>query len=124
MVLVIQMPMASAQVKSCCLLAGLYAQGKTCVTEPAVTRDHTERMLNAFGWPVETTGSTMCVKGPAKLIACDIDVPADISSAAFFMVGASIAKGSDIVLQHVGVNPTRTGSYRYPAFDGCRPYTA
>ncbi len=103
------MPMASAQVKSCVLLAGLYAEGKTCVTEPAPTRDHTERMLAAFGWPVEKAGSTVCVQGLAKLTACDIDVPADISSAAFFMVAASIAPGSDIVLQHVGVNPTRTG---------------
>ena len=104
-----QMPMASAQVKSCCLLAGMYAEGKTCVTEPAVTRDHTERMLKAFGCNVEVNGDTACITGPAKLIANDIDVPADISSAAFFMVGASIAQGSDIVLQHVGVNPTRTG---------------
>ncbi len=103
------MPVASAQVKSCCLLAGLYATGKTCVTEPATTRDHTERMLHAFGVPVSRTGSTVCINGPAKLSACDIDVPADISSAAFFMVGASIAEGSDIVLEHVGVNPTRTG---------------
>lgn len=103
------MPMASAQVKSCCLLAGLYATGKTCVTEPAPTRDHTERMLHAFGVPVERNGATVCINGPAKLSACDIDVPADISSAAFFMVGASIAEGSDIVLEHVGVNPTRTG---------------
>ena len=102
-----QMPMASAHVKSCCLLAGMYAQGKTCVTEPAVTRDHTERMLKAFGCDVEVKDSTACVSGPAKLIANDIDVPADISSAAFFMVGASIAPGSDIVLQHVGINPTR-----------------
>ncbi len=104
-----QMPMASAQVKSCCLLAGMYAQGKTCVTEPAITRDHTERMLKAFGCQVDVNGDTACVTGPAKLIATDIDVPADISSAAFFMVGASIAEGSDIVLQHVGINPTRTG---------------
>jgi 3-phosphoshikimate 1-carboxyvinyltransferase len=104
-----QMPMASAQVKSCCLLAGLYAHGKTCVTEPAVTRDHTERMLKAFGCEVEVNDSTACITGPAKLIATDIDVPADISSAAFFMVGASIAENSDIVLKHVGVNPTRTG---------------
>ena len=103
------MPIASAQVKSCCLLAGLYADGKTCVSEPAPTRDHTERMLHAFGWSVSHAGSTVCVEGPAKLTACDIDVPADISSAAFFMVGASIAQGSDIVLEHVGVNPTRTG---------------
>ncbi|MBE9567700.1 MAG: 3-phosphoshikimate 1-carboxyvinyltransferase [Proteobacteria bacterium] len=104
-----QMPMASAQVKSCCLLAGLYAQGNTCVTEPAVTRDHTERMLKAFGCDITVENSTACISGPAKLIAADIDVPADISSAAFFMVGASIAEGSDIVLQHVGINPTRTG---------------
>ena len=104
-----QMPMASAQVKSCCLLAGMYAQGRTCVTEPAVTRDHTERMLKAFGCFVEVNDATACVTGPAKLIATDIDVPADISSAAFFMVGASIADDSDIVLEHVGINPTRTG---------------
>ncbi len=104
-----QMPMASAQVKSCCLLAGMYAEGKTCVTEPAVTRDHTERMLKAFGCDVDINGSTACVSGPAKLIAADIDVPADISSAAFFMVGACIADDSDIVLKHVGINPTRTG---------------
>ena len=104
-----QMPMASAQVKSCCLLAGMYAEGKTCVTEPAITRDHTERMLKAFGCDVEINGSTACINGPAKLIAADIDVPADISSAAFFMVGACIADDSDILLQHVGINPTRTG---------------
>ena len=104
-----QMPMASAQVKSCCLLAGMYAEGKTCVTEPAITRDHTERMLKAFGCDVEINGSTACINGLAKLIAADIDVPADISSAAFFMVGACIADDSDILLQHVGINPTRTG---------------
>ena len=103
------LPMASAQVKSCVLLAGLYATGKTCVTEPAPTRDHTERMLNAFGCPVEKNGATVCINGPATLKACDIDVPADISSAAFFIVGASIAPDSDITLQHVGINPTRTG---------------
>jgi 3-phosphoshikimate 1-carboxyvinyltransferase len=104
-----ELPMASAQVKSCVLLAGLYATGRTCVTEPAPTRDHTERMLEAFGCPVEKSGATSCINGPATLTACDIDVPADISSAAFFMVGASIAEGSDITLQHVGINPTRTG---------------
>lgn len=103
------MPMASAQVKSCLLLAGMYAEGKTCVTEPATTRDHTERMLNAFGYPVETNENSMCIEGGGRLTACDIDVPADISSAAFFLVGASIAKNSDITLQHVGINPTRTG---------------
>ena len=104
-----QLPMASAQVKSCVLLAGLYANGRTCATEPAPTRDHTERMLNAFGCKVEKTGATACIHGPVTLKACDIDVPADISSAAFFMVGASIAQGSEITLEHVGINPTRTG---------------
>jgi 3-phosphoshikimate 1-carboxyvinyltransferase len=103
------MPMASAQVKSCLLLAGLYAEGKTCVTEPAPTRDHTERMLAGFGYAVERNGSTACVRPGGKLRGARIDVPADISSAAFFMVGASIAPGSDIVLEHVGINPTRVG---------------
>ena len=104
-----KMEVASAQVKSCLLLAGLYADGRTCVTEPAPTRDHTERMLSGFGYPVERDGSTVCVEGGGKLTATDVEVPADISSAAFFMVGASIAKDSDILLQHVGVNPTRIG---------------
>ena len=103
------MPVASAQVKSALLLAGLYANGKTCVIEPAPTRDHTERMLRAFGYPVETNGAKICVEGGGRLRAANIDVPADISSAAFFMVGASIAPGSDITLRNVGVNPTRTG---------------
>ncbi|MCW9057077.1 MAG: 3-phosphoshikimate 1-carboxyvinyltransferase, partial [Gammaproteobacteria bacterium] len=103
------MPMASAQVKSCLLLAGMYADGQTCVTEPAPTRDHTERMLTAFGYPVTTRNSTICIQGGGQLTACDIDVPADISSAAFFMVAASIAEGSDLTLEHVGINPTRTG---------------
>ncbi len=103
------LPMASAQVKSSILLAGLYAEGQTCVTEPAPTRDHTERMLSGFGYQVERNGATACLAGGGRLLATDIDVPADISSAAFFMVGASIAPGSDVILEHVGVNPTRTG---------------
>ncbi len=103
------LPMASAQVKSSILLAGLYADGVTSVTEPAPTRDHTERMLNGFGYPVERKGATASLSGGGRLVATDIDVPADISSAAFFMVGATIAPGSDVVLEHVGVNPTRTG---------------
>jgi len=103
------MPVASAQVKSSLLLAGLYAGGKTCVTEPAPTRDHTERMLSGFGYGVERTASRACVEGGGRLRATSIDVPADISSAAFFMVGASIAPGSELLLQHVGINPTRTG---------------
>lgn len=103
------MPMASAQVKSCLLLAGMYAQGTTCVTEPAPTRDHSERMLTAFGYPVERVGNRVCIQGGGKLRAVDIDVPADISSATFFMVGAAIAPGSDVLLSHVGINPTRIG---------------
>ncbi len=103
------LPMASAQVKSAVLLAGLYAEGKTSTTEPAPTRDHTERMLKGFGYEVERDGATARLTGGGKLVATDIDVPADISSAAFFMVGAAIAKGSDITLEHVGINPTRTG---------------
>lgn len=103
------MPMASAQVKSCLLLAGLYANGRTCVTEPAPTRDHTERMLSGFGYAVQRQGSTVCIESGGSLTATNIDVPADISSTAFFLVGASIAKGSDLLLQHVGINPTRIG---------------
>ena len=103
------MPVASAQVKSCLLLAGLYAEGRTCVTEPAPTRDHTERMLAGFGYPVERKDATVCVQGGGKLTATNVEVPADISSAAFFMVGASIAEGSDLLLEHVGINPTRIG---------------
>jgi len=103
------LPMASAQVKSCLLLAGLYARGKTCVTEPAPTRDHTERMLKGFGYTVERNGAMACLEGGGKLTATNIDVPADISSATFFMVGASIAEGSDILLENVGINPTRDG---------------
>ncbi|HLT04113.1 MAG TPA: bifunctional prephenate dehydrogenase/3-phosphoshikimate 1-carboxyvinyltransferase [Pseudomonas sp.] len=103
------MPMASAQVKSCLLLAGLYAAGETSVTEPAPTRDHTERMLRGFGYPVEVNGATATVTSGHTLSATQIEVPADISSAAFFMVAASIAEGAELLLEHVGINPTRTG---------------
>lgn len=104
-----QSPVASAQVKSCILLAGLYAQGRTCVSEPPISRDHTERMLAGMGYAVEQSGTTVCLQGGGKLHGTAIDVPADISSAAFFLVGASIATGSDLLLEHVGINPTRTG---------------
>ena len=104
-----RMPVASAQVKSCLLLAGMFAQGDTCVREPAPTRDHTERMLQGFGYPVRRDGQSVCVSAGGRLRARDIDVPADISSAAFFLVGASIAKDSDLLLEHVGMNPTRDG---------------
>lgn len=104
-----RLPMASAQVKSCVLLAGLYAEGTTSTTEPAPTRDHTERMLTGFGYKVERRGAVAALTGGGTLKATNIDVPADISSAAFYMVAAAIAPGSDITLPHVGVNPTRTG---------------
>jgi len=103
------MPVASAQVKSCLLLAGLYADGETSVTEPAPTRDHTERMLTGFGYSVGREGNRISVRSGGTLQAADIDVPSDISSAAFFMVGAAIAEDADVTLLHVGVNPTRTG---------------
>jgi 3-phosphoshikimate 1-carboxyvinyltransferase len=103
------MPMASAQVKSCLLLAGLYAEGETRVREPAPTRDHTERMLNGFGYTVSREGDTCWLQGGGKLTAGPIDVPSDISSATFFLVAAAITPGSDITLEHVGINPTRIG---------------
>src|SRR5690554_3325079 len=103
------MPVASAQVKSAILLAGLYAEGETSVTEPAPTHDHTERMLAGFGYEVIRDGATSKVRGGGKLSACQLEVPADISSAAFFLVGASIAKNAELLLPHVGINPTRTG---------------
>jgi 3-phosphoshikimate 1-carboxyvinyltransferase len=104
-----EMPMASAQVKSCVLLAGLYADGETQTIEPAPTRDHTERMLTGFGYPVARDGAKASLQGGGTLTASDIDVPSDISSAAFFMVAGSIAKDSDITIEHVGLNPTRVG---------------
>lgn len=106
------MPVASAQIKSCLLLASLYTRpedGHALISEPEPCRDHTERMLRGFGYAVETSGHNISITGGGKLQGCHIDVPADISSAAFFMVGAAIAEGSDVLLRHVGINPTRTG---------------
>jgi 3-phosphoshikimate 1-carboxyvinyltransferase len=104
------LPMASAQVKSCVLLAGLYAEGVTSLTEPAPTRDHTERMLRGFGYAVtRDEKGVISLQGGGELQAADIEVPADISSAAFLLVAASIATGSELLLRHVGMNPTRTG---------------
>ncbi len=103
------LPMASAQVKSCVLLAGLYARGKTSITEPAPTRDHTERMLRGFGYSVERSEGVISLQGGGALQGAVIDIPADVSSAAFFLVGASITPGSDLTLEHVGMNPTRIG---------------
>ena len=104
-----RMPMASAQVKSSLLLAGLYAEGNTRVIEPAPTRDHTERMLQGFGYAVEVDGDTSTVMGGGRLIATRVDVPADISSAAFFLVAGCIAHDADMTLANVGMNPTRIG---------------
>jgi 3-phosphoshikimate 1-carboxyvinyltransferase len=106
------LPMASAQVKSAVLLAGLFAEGSTSVTEPAPTRDHTERMLRGFGYPVTEKDGVIGLAGGGRLQGTEIDVPADISSAAFFLVAASIAPGSELLLTHVGINPTRTGVLR------------
>ena len=102
-------PMASAQVKSAVLLAGLHATGKTTVHEPAVTRDHTERMLRGFGVEVEVDGLTASVRGGQTLTGTSLTVPGDISSSAFFLVGASMTPGSELTLTGVGMNPSRTG---------------
>ena len=100
---------ASAQVKSALLLAGLRAEGETSVSESLPTRDHTERMLEAFDAPLQRRDGTVVVQGGVKLSPARFGVPADISSAAFFMAGAAIAEGGDIVLSEVGINPTRIG---------------
>lgn len=104
-----RMPVASAQVKSCLLLAGLYAEGVTSVVEAAPTRDHTERMLAGFGHRVRIAKGRVGVRGGGELRACEIRVPADLSSAAFFLVGGSVIRGSDLLLRGVGVNPGRSG---------------
>ena len=100
---------ASAQVKSALLLAGLYADGETVVHEPHPTRDYTERMLAAFGWPIAFAPGVARLSGGHRLTAIDVDVPADFSSAAFFIVAATLIPGSELRLQAVGMNPRRTG---------------
>jgi 3-phosphoshikimate 1-carboxyvinyltransferase len=102
-------PVASAQIKSALLLAGLYAEGETEVIEPHPTRDYTESMLKAFGWPIEYSPGKAKVTGGHVLRAADVDVPADFSSAAFFIVAACIVPGSHLRLKGVGLNPRRTG---------------
>ena len=104
-----ELPMASAQVKSAVLLAGLYADGTTSVTEPAVTRDHTERMLRSMGVSVSSVDRTIALSGGQTLRGCNVEVPADLSSAAFVMLAAVLADNADILITNVGVNPTRTG---------------
>jgi 3-phosphoshikimate 1-carboxyvinyltransferase len=102
-------PVASAQVKSAVLLAALYARGETEVRELHPTRDYTERMLGAFGWPIRFEPGRACLSGGHRLRATDVVVPADFSSAAFFIVAATLVPGADIVLPAVGLNPRRTG---------------
>lgn len=104
-----RLPMASAQVKSAVLLAGLFARGMTAVTEPAPTRDHTERMLEYFGVPVNKDGLRISVEGGHLPVARDFTVPGDISSAAFWIAAAAARPGSHLVVHDVGLNPTRTG---------------
>lgn len=103
------LPVASAQLKSAILLAGLYANSPTTVIEPAPSRDHTERMLRAMGAQIQTDGNTITLTPPHDLTAVDITVPADISSAAFFLVAGAIVPGSVVTIRNVGVNPTRSG---------------
>jgi 3-phosphoshikimate 1-carboxyvinyltransferase len=104
-----EMPVASAQVKSAVLLAGLYAQGATTVVEPAVTRDHTERMLQSFGVDVRARDGVVTLERPARMRGTDLSVPGDISSAAFFLVAACLGAREPFTIRDVGVNPTRTG---------------
>jgi 3-phosphoshikimate 1-carboxyvinyltransferase len=104
-----RLPMASAQVKSALLLAGLQAEGETRLSEPAISRDHTERMLRYFGADLKQRGSSVALSGDQRLEGREVEVPGDISSAAFFIVAATIVPGSEILLRSVGVNPTRTG---------------
>ena len=104
-----EMPVASAQVKSAILLAGLYAVGTTRVTEPAVTRDHTERMLGSMGAVVSSDRGIVSIAGGQTLRGCQVDVPADLSSAAFILLAVVLADKADVLVTNVGVNPTRTG---------------
>ena len=103
------LPVASAQIKSCLLLAGLYGEGITTVIENGISRDHTERMLRGFGYDVISSNNRISLLGGGSLKGCDIEVPSDISSAAFFMVAGCISKDSSITLNSVNINPTRTG---------------
>ena len=105
-------PVASAQVKSAILLAGLYASSPTTVTEPAKSRDHTELMLKKFGADLTATKTSVTINPCSELFANDIDVPSDISSAAFFMAAAILVPGSELILENVGINPTRDGIIR------------
>ncbi|MCR5011061.1 MAG: 3-phosphoshikimate 1-carboxyvinyltransferase [Lachnospiraceae bacterium] len=102
-------PVASAQVKSSILLAGLYAEGTTSVTEPALSRNHTELMLRGFGADVSSEGLCATIQPADELHACDVSVPSDISSAAYFIAAALLVPGSELMIKNVGINPTRAG---------------
>jgi len=104
-----ELPVASAQVKSAILLAGLYAEGTTCIAEPAVTRDHTERMLESMGVQVSKRASRISLHGGQVLRPCQIQVPGDLSSAAFVILAALLSNNAEVLIENVGVNPTRTG---------------
>lgn len=104
-----ELPVASAQVKSCLILAGLFADGETVITEPQKTRDHTERMLAHFGAQLEMAGNTIRVKNPPQFKGSELIVPSDISSASFFIIAALINPGSELLVKNVGLNPRRTG---------------
>ena len=104
-----QSPVASAQVKSCVLFAGLYADGKTSVTEPFLSRNHSELMLSSFGASVQTCGTTATIEPEPVLTAQKVEVPGDISSAAYFIAAGLIVPDSEILIEHVGINPTRSG---------------
>ena len=115
-----EMPVASAQVKCCLLFAGLLAEGETRVVRATASRDHTERMLAAAGASIERAAGAVVVRPPSACEPRRIDVPADFSSAAFFIVAAAIVPGSEVVLERVGLNPTRTGLLTDPRADGRR----
>jgi 3-phosphoshikimate 1-carboxyvinyltransferase len=103
------LPIASAQVKSSILLAGLYVDGITSLTEPAITRDHTERMLISMGANLTKLGNKISIEGKPKIFGCDVNVPADLSSASFVILAAVLSEDSDILIKNVGINPTRIG---------------
>ena len=104
-----EMPEASAQVKSCLLLAGMYATGETRVIEPVLARDHTERMLASFSYPIKREDNLLIINSSSECVGTDITVPGDISSAAFFIVAATLIPHSELLIKNVGVNSTRTG---------------
>jgi 3-phosphoshikimate 1-carboxyvinyltransferase len=104
-----EMPEASAQVKSCLLLAGLYAEGETRIIEPGLTRDHTERMLTAFSYPIHKSDNTIVINAASECQGTDVIVPGDISSAAFFIVAATLIPNAELFIRNVGINPTRIG---------------